>query len=70
MYKRFAIICAFLWGAVAVVGQEPTGTIAGTITDTSGAVIPNAVVTVINKSTGAQFALMPRNVVAERRKAL
>jgi hypothetical protein len=33
--------------------QTPTGTIAGTITDQVGAVIPNATVTITNKGTGA-----------------
>ena len=39
---------------VAPVGaQVPTGTIVGTVTDPSGAVIANATVTVTNKNTGA-----------------
>ena len=33
--------------------QAPTGTIAGTVTDQSGAVLPGATVTVTNKDTGA-----------------
>src|SRR5437763_15169010 len=33
--------------------QAPTGTISGTITDESGAVIPNASITITEKDTGA-----------------
>ncbi|MBS1808130.1 MAG: TonB-dependent receptor [Acidobacteria bacterium] len=40
--------------AAATFAQVPVGTISGTIVDESGAVIPNAVVTIRNKSTGAE----------------
>src|SRR5262245_28726700 len=33
--------------------QVPTGTLAGAVTDATGAVVPNAVVTLTNKETGA-----------------
>jgi hypothetical protein len=33
--------------------QEPTGSISGTITDTSGAVVPSVRITITNKATGA-----------------
>jgi len=39
-------------------GQTATGTITGTVSDVSGAVIPNASITVTNKSTST-----PRNLV-------
>jgi hypothetical protein len=46
----FALVLA-LPGRLAA--QTPTGTIAGTITDQVGAVLPNATVTITNKGTGA-----------------
>jgi hypothetical protein len=38
-------------------GQDPRGSIVGRITDTSGAVIPNAPVDVLNKAMGARTSL-------------
>ena len=35
-----------------LLAQAPTGIVTGTITDESGAVIPNATVTITNKDTG------------------
>jgi len=37
----------------ALLAQAPTGTIAGTVTDQSGAVVPNAKVTIVNRDTGS-----------------
>jgi hypothetical protein len=37
--------------------QAPTGTILGTVTDSSGAVAPQATVTITNKSTSAARTL-------------
>ena len=42
----FAIAC------IAMHAQAPTGTIVGAVTDESGAVVPNASVTIANKDTG------------------
>ena len=39
--------------AVPLIAQAPTGTVVGTVTDPSGAVIQKATVTVTNKDTGA-----------------
>src|SRR5215469_2234402 len=59
MKKRGAVVrvgwvlaCATLWAVTPVRAQEPTGTIAGSVTDTTGAIIPNAAVTITNKATG------------------
>lgn len=49
-YLIFA--CAVL-AIVPAWAQAPVGTIAGVVTDESGAVIPNAVLTVVNKGSGA-----------------
>jgi hypothetical protein len=38
--------------SVAVYAQAPTGTISGTVTDESGAIIPNATITITAKGTG------------------
>ena len=40
------------WGATAVSAQVLYGSIVGTLTDETGAVVPGAVVTVKNTSTG------------------
>ena len=39
-------------GAVCALAQTPTGTIAGTVQDTSGAAVPNATVKIVDQSTG------------------
>lgn len=43
--------------SVSLIAQAPTGTIAGTITDESGAVVPNATITITNKETAATRTL-------------
>jgi hypothetical protein len=46
-------VCLLLGAAGSASAQEPTGSISGTITDSSGAVVPNVRVTITNKATGA-----------------
>lgn len=49
-----ALICLFMANAIAQTASTfDTGTITGTITDPSGAVIPNAMVTIRNTATGS-----------------
>src|SRR5260370_1447499 len=45
------LACVLAW-SIAVYGQAPTGIILGTVMDESGAVIPNATITITNKATG------------------
>jgi hypothetical protein len=55
-FARFLSLFCFLVSLVALpsFAQAPTGTIRGTVTDPSKAVVPNATVTVKNKGTGAE----------------
>ena len=47
------IMFVLLTAATAVHGQN-TGLITGSVTDQSGAVIPNAAITIIQKATGVE----------------
>src|SRR6266478_2502388 len=49
-------LCAFLLASNAP-AQTVTGTITGTIVDSTGAVVPNGKVTVTNEATGAERSL-------------
>jgi hypothetical protein len=51
--RSMLLLFLLVWIGFAVHAQAPTGTISGTVNDESGAVIPNAVVIVTNKATGA-----------------
>lgn len=53
MYRLGLLFVLVLAMSAPALGQVPTGTIAGTVTDQVGAVLPNATVTITNKGTGA-----------------
>jgi hypothetical protein len=45
------LVLALVLTGTTAFGQTPTGVISGTVTDESGAVIANAVITITNKTT-------------------
>ncbi len=51
------LMLAFLLAWIPIQAQAPTGTILGTVTDSSGAVVPNATITITNKATGVARTL-------------
>ncbi len=51
-FRRALLLSAVAYSTGAVHAQSPTGAIAGTILDTSGAAVPNATVTITNTATG------------------
>ncbi len=54
---RVALLLVVIFLAAMAFGQSSTGTIQGTVTDTSGAVLPNASVTVTNLGTSRAVTL-------------
>jgi len=52
--RNFAVAATFLCAALLAVAQSNTADIVGTVTDTSGAVIPNAKIIAVNTGTGQQ----------------
>ncbi len=52
MLTRLALCGALLGISAMLIAQAPTGNISGIVSDETGAVIPNATVTITNKGTG------------------
>ncbi len=50
-------VCFAVLGAATLFGQGTTGRITGLVTDPTGAVVPDATVTVLNERTGVDFHL-------------
>src|SRR4030095_14003195 len=57
---RFLLAISFVFFPVCAWSQTQLATVLGTITDPSGAVVPEAQVTIINQSTG-----LTRNVLTD-----
>jgi len=57
--KAITIAILLFLSAFAVMAQETTGTILGTVTDTTGAIIPHAKVTVTNTDRNAVLRTVP-----------
>lgn len=55
--RRLGRVVFFLLTASLGSAQQPTGSITGTVTDPSGAVVPRASVTITNKDTAARVAV-------------
>ena len=61
MYRRTLIALVFALSSAVLHAQVVGGTISGTVSDPSGALIPNAVVVVHNQDTGTQRTLTTNN---------
>jgi hypothetical protein len=57
----FLTSCVLIFGACSGVAQVDTGTILGTVKDQTGAVIPDARVTITNQGTSEQFTTTTRD---------
>ncbi|HEX6896939.1 MAG TPA: carboxypeptidase regulatory-like domain-containing protein, partial [Bryobacteraceae bacterium] len=57
MYPRMLSYCLLTLLSVTAFAQAPTGIVLGTITDETGAVVPNATISITNKATGAARTL-------------
>jgi hypothetical protein len=51
----FGVLLILIGTRVAYAQTNPTGTLTGTVADTSNAVIPNAAVDVVETTTGTKF---------------
>lgn len=58
MFRHIKVLCSvLLLGSVMVLAQGTTSRISGVVTDSSGAVVSGAIVTVTNDDTGATFTI-------------
>jgi Carboxypeptidase regulatory-like domain/TonB-dependent Receptor Plug Domain len=55
------IVCALILGTSAAIAQVDTGTILGTVKDQTGAVVPDAKVTIVNQGTGESVTTTTRS---------
>jgi hypothetical protein len=58
--RTLLIVCAFILGTSAGIAQVDTGTILGTVKDQTGAVVPDAKVTIVNQGTGESITTTTR----------
>ena len=58
MFRAIILLLLTVCGEALLPGQTATGTILGTVTDESGAVVPDAKVTITSKATGSARALV------------
>ena len=72
MPRRLAglVTCVFLLFASALYGQRDLGTITGTITDASGASVPNAKITLLETATGLSYDIVSGDSGSFTRPAL
>jgi hypothetical protein len=54
--SRFSLaVCAVLLAVVPAVAQQGRGSISGTVTDATGAAVPNTIISIVNTGTNASF---------------
>lgn len=61
MGRTLCVLVAMLFFSVAMFGQATDSNVVGTVTDATGAAVPNASITAINKGTGVKYATTANN---------
>src|SRR5438445_7211922 len=59
--RRILLVILLLCSCINLAAQDITGTIVGTVKDQSGAIVPNAKVTITNTDTGAAVRTLTTN---------